>query len=183
MSPSDALPAEILARQSRPVDTSEFRRALGSFPTGVAIITTRAPEGHPVGVTCNSFNSVSLDPPLVLWSLAKSSRSRRAFETGDHWAVNLLSADQEALSNQFARSGGDKFAELETEAGFGNVPMFAGCCARFQCMTHFICDGGDHIILVGHVLEYERFERTPLIFHSGKYYYLISEATAAAMSS
>lgn len=177
---SNAPLAETLASRSHAVDKGEFRRALGAFPTGVAVITTRAQEGCPVGVTCNSFNSVSLDPSLVLWSLAKTARSRRAFEAAQYWAVNLLSVDQEALSNRFARSGGDKFTDLETEAGFGNVPMLAGCCARFQCMTHFICDGGDHIILVGQALGCDRFERTPLVFHSGKYCYRTSETIAAA---
>jgi len=176
---SNAASAENLVVKPRSVDTAEFRRALGAFPTGVAIITARAPEGYPVGLTCNSFNSVSLDPPLVIWSLAKTALSRSVFEAADHWVVNLLSADQEELSNRFAKAGEDKFSGIETEAGIGDVPMFRGCCARFQCMTHFTSDGGDHIIFVGQVQEFERFERVPLVYHSGKYCY----HTAAAIEA
>src|SRR5271154_4023877 len=99
---------------SASLDPREFRRALGAFATGVTIVTARAPDGTPVGVTANSFNSVSLDPPMVLWSLSRSSRSLAAFECADYWVVHILAADQEALSNRFAKSGGEKFSGLAT---------------------------------------------------------------------
>ena len=177
--PQPGSSAKYLEGEPRGVDTGEFRRALGAFPTGGAIITTRVPEGYPVGMTCNSFNSVSLDPPLVLWSLAKAARSRGLFEGARHWAVNLLSSDQEALSNQFAKAGENKFVGIETVCGIGDVPLFTGCCARFQCERHAIFDGGDHIILVGRVLEFDRLERKPLVFHSGKYCHRTSDAIEA----
>lgn len=162
-------------------DAQGFRRALGSFPTGVTIVTTRGSDGQPVGVTCSSFNSVSLDPPLVLWSLARKAHSRPAFEAADHWAVNLLSLDQEDLSTQFARSGKDKFAGVETDAGVGGVPLLKGCCARFQCATQHIYEGGDHLIFVGRVLTYDQSDRLPLVFHSGQYNRQIADAIARAL--
>ncbi|GAB3629292.1 nitrilotriacetate monooxygenase [Pandoraea terrae] len=150
-------------------DPKAFRSALGAFATGVTVITTRAPDGSFVGLTANSFNSVSLDPPMVLWSLAKKAHSRTAFEAADHWAVHVLAADQEALSNRFAKSGEDKFAGLELDATAQGVPLLRGCVARFHCKTSFQYEGGDHIIFVGEVTAFEREERAPLAFHAGKY--------------
>jgi 3-hydroxy-9,10-secoandrosta-1,3,5(10)-triene-9,17-dione monooxygenase reductase component len=151
------------------LDPRAFRAALGSFATGVTVITARAPDGTPVGLTANSFNAVSLDPPMVLWSLAKKALSLPVFSTATHWAVHVLAADQEALSGRFARSGGDKFAGLALANGEGGVPLLAGCAARFQCRTAFQQEGGDHIILVGEVLAFDREERAPLVFHAGGY--------------
>jgi 3-hydroxy-9,10-secoandrosta-1,3,5(10)-triene-9,17-dione monooxygenase reductase component len=153
----------------RPFDPREFRNTLGTFTTGVTIITTRGVDGVPVGITANSFNSVSIDPPMVLWSLARTARSLPAFDQAEHWAVHILSAEQERLSNQFARSGEDKFANLEVEEGIGTIPLLAGCASRLQCRTTFKYDGGDHLIFVGEVLEFDRNEIAPLVFHGGKY--------------
>src|SRR5882672_787909 len=125
-------------------DAMEFRRALGSFATGVTIITTRAQDGTPLGLTVNSFNSVSLNPPLVLWSLANNSMSLDAFRAAPNWAVHVLAADQEELSGRFAKRGIDKFAGLELDTGAGNIPLLRGCSARFQCRTAFQQEGGDH---------------------------------------
>ena len=172
---------EAVVKKTNVLDKLEFRKALGSFPTGVTIISARTAEGRPVGVTCSSFNSVSLDPPLVLWSLAKNSYSRAVFETMPNWAVNLLSSDQEAISNLFAKAGNDKFAGVETEVGLAGVPLLAGCCARFQCATEFIYEGGDHLILVGRVLAFDRSDRLPLVFHSGQYNRQIADAVARAL--
>ena len=155
--------------QGRSFDTRDFRNTLGSFATGVTIITTQGTDGAPVGITVNSFNSVSLDPPLVLFSLARNSRSLDAFEQASHWAVHILSAEQELLSNRFARSGEDKFAGVDVQLGLGNVPMLSGCVARLQCRTSFRHEGGDHVILVGEVLAYDRHDVAPLVFHGGKY--------------
>ena len=151
------------------LEPKAFRAALGSFATGVTVITARAADGTPVGLTANSFNSVSLDPPMVLWSLAKKSHSLPVFTTATHWAVHVLAADQEALSGRFARSGEDKFAGLAVEHGVGGVPLLEGCAARFQCRTAFQQEGGDHIIFVGEVMAFDREERAPLVFHAGRY--------------
>ncbi|HEY0974898.1 MAG TPA: flavin reductase [Solimonas sp.] len=150
-------------------DPGEFRKALGSFATGVTIITTRAPDGTPLGMTVNSFNSVSLNPPLVLWSIAHSSMNLEAFRKATHWAVHILSTEQEELSGRFARRGEDKFAGLETDTGADGIPLLRGCTARFECKTAFQYGGGDHDILVGEVLAFDRSETAPLVFHGGKY--------------
>jgi 3-hydroxy-9,10-secoandrosta-1,3,5(10)-triene-9,17-dione monooxygenase reductase component len=150
-------------------DSTEFRRALGSFATGVTIITTRGPDGAPLGLTVNSFSSVSLNPPLVLWSLANSSLNLEAFRNTEHWAVHVLAADQEELSGRFARRGEDKFAGLEFDEGEGGVPLLKGCMARFQCRTASQYEGGDHVIFIGEVLSFDREETAPLVFHGGRY--------------
>nr|WP_202031805.1 flavin reductase [Paraburkholderia sacchari] len=156
---------------------------MGSFTTGVTIITTRSAEGEPVGVTANSFNSVSLTPPLVLWSLAKNSRSLRAFESNSHWGVHILSAHQEGLSNRFAKSGEDKFLGVDVEDGAGDIPLLSDCCARLQCKTIFRYEGGDHIIFVGEVLEFDRSELPPLAFHAGQYALAASKGKPVSFTS
>lgn len=150
-------------------DPKAFRQALGSFATGVTIITTRSGDGEPVGLTVSSFNSVSLEPPLVLWSLAKSSLSLDIFENAEHWAVHVLSTEQADLSSRFAMQGEDKFAGLELEDGVGNTPLLQSCSARFQCKKAFQYEGGDHLIFVGEVVEFDRSETAPLVFHGGQY--------------
>lgn len=152
-----------------PIDPMEFRKALGAFATGVTIITARAADGTPLGMTVNSFNSVSLNPPLVLWSLANSSLSFDAFCKAEHWAVHVLAADQEDLSGRFARRGEDKFKGLELDTGVGGIPLLKGCSARFQCRTASQYQGGDHVIFIGEVLAFDRDETAPLVFHGGKY--------------
>ena len=134
-------------------DAREFRHALGAFTTGITIITAVGSDGARTGITANSFNSVSLDPPLVLWSLAKTSRSAPIFTSAKHWAVHILSAEQETLSDRFAKGAADKFAGVDTELGVGGVPLLTGCTARLQCKTSFQYEGGDHIIFVGEVLD------------------------------
>lgn len=150
-------------------DPQAFRAALGTFTTGVTIITTRTAEGEAVGITANSFNSVSLNPPLVLWSLAKSARSLPAFSDGRHWNVHVLSAEQEPLSGRFATQGSDKFAGIELDDGIGPAPLLPGCTARFQCRTAFQYEGGDHVIFVGEVLAFDSSGQPPLVFQSGQY--------------
>lgn len=151
------------------IDPRSFRNALGAFTTGVTIVTTQDRDGNDIGMTANSFNSVSLDPPLVLWSLAKSSLSRDAFMEAEYFAVHILAEDQQPLSDQFSKRGIDKFAGLALARGHGKVPLIDGCSARFECRTSFRYEGGDHIILVGEVVEFEHFERLPLVFQAGKY--------------
>lgn len=151
-------------------DAREFRIALGTFATGVTIVTTRGEDGAPVGVTANSFNSVSLDPPMVLWSLSKSSRSLAAFTRGGEFAVHVLSALQEALSARFASRAEDKFEGLEWTESPGGAPLLAGSVARFRCRTAYQYEAGDHVIFVGEVIDYEHDPTPPaLLFHGGRY--------------
>lgn len=146
-----------------------FRNALRSFATGVTIVTTTDAEDRDVGLTANSFNSVSMDPPMILWSLSKNAASLPAFQANDYFAVHILSVQQQALSDRFARRGADKFADLPLERGLHGVPLIGGCSARFQCRTAFRHEGGDHVIFVGEVESFDHFEREPLVFHGGKY--------------
>jgi 3-hydroxy-9,10-secoandrosta-1,3,5(10)-triene-9,17-dione monooxygenase reductase component len=151
------------------MDGREFRNALGSFVTGVTVITTRDAQGVDFGVTANSFNSVSLDPPLVLWSLARSSASLAAFANAERFAIHVLASDQVDISARFARRGADKFAGLAFERGDGGVPLLPDCSARFLCRPAYTYEGGDHIIFVGEVLEFDHRPRAPLAFHAGTY--------------
>ncbi|WP_202390131.1 flavin reductase family protein [Tsuneonella aeria] len=152
------------------IDQNEFRSALGAFATGVTIVTATDKAQGDVGVTANSFNSVSLDPPMVLWSLARKSSSLPVFEAADHFAVHVLASDQEALSNRFARgTSAEKFAGLEFERGAGGSPLLTGTAARFECRMAYRYDGGDHVIFVGQVEAFERSDRPALLFHSGRY--------------
>ena len=158
-----------MSEPAAPIAGKHFRGALGAFATGVTIVTSRDAEGKDVGLTANSFNSVSLDPPMVLWSLAKTSASLAAFMSNDHFAIHVLAADQQALSDKFSRRGIDKFAELPVTRGVGDVPLLDGCSARFQCKTAYRYEGGDHMIFVGEVHEFDHLDHEPLVFHGGKY--------------
>lgn len=157
-------------------DPRDFRRALGNFATGVTVITACTPDGVQTGVTANSFNSVSLEPPLVLWSIMKNSGSVEVFDNASHFAVNILAADQIPVSNHFARPADDKFADIEYEKGLGNAPLLQDCSARFQCESYQKLDGGDHWILVGKVVAYDDYGRAPLLYHGGAYSAVIPHA-------
>lgn len=150
-------------------DPKAFRRALGNFATGITVITATAEDGRQTGVTANSFNSVSLDPPLVLWSIMKNSASLEVFDNATHFAVNVLAADQMELSNHFARPVEDKFAGVDYEPGLGNAPLLPDCAARFQCANYQKVDGGDHWILIGKVEAFDDVGRSPLLYHGGTY--------------
>lgn len=150
------------------IDTRQFRSALGTFATGVTIVTTHDGAGNDIGLTVNSFSSVSLDPPMVLWSLAKKSQSRQAFMDGDSFAVHILAADQSDLATRFA-SPVERFSGLEIERGEHGQPLLSGCSARFECKTVSRYEGGDHDIFVGEVTSYEHFGRPALVFHSGRF--------------
>ncbi|MDT9633595.1 flavin oxidoreductase [Pseudomonas sp. JV449] len=150
-------------------DPRAFRRALGNFATGVTVVTAADASGRKVGVTANSFNSVSLDPPLVLWSIDKRSSSHGVFEEASHFAVNVLAADQIDLSNNFARPKDDRFADIAYEPGEGGAPVFADCAARFHCEKYQQVDGGDHWIMIGRVVAFDDFGRSPLLYHQGAY--------------
>lgn len=151
------------------IDSAEFRNALGRFATGVTIVTTADAEGRRFGVTANSYNSVSLDPPLVLWSLAKTSRSMDAFRQCEAFAIHILGAHQEELAKRFASRGNDKFAELDTHEGYAGVPLFDDCVAHFECVTENRFEGGDHTIFLGRVVNFEACDHEPLLFHRGSF--------------
>ncbi|MFJ2548592.1 p-hydroxyphenylacetate 3-hydroxylase reductase component [Pseudomonas sp. NPDC087612] len=150
-------------------DSRAFRRALGNFATGVTVVTAADAQGNLVGVTANSFNSVSLDPPLILWSLDKRSSSLAVFEAASHFAVNILAADQIDLSNNFAKPKDDRFAGISYQAGEGGAPILADCSACFQCETQQLLDGGDHWIMLGKVVAFDDCGRSPLLYHQGAY--------------
>jgi len=150
-------------------DTKSFRNALGNFATGVTVVTAKTPTGELAGVTANSFNSVSLDPPLILWSIAKSSSSVNTFENSSHFAVNILAADQIDLSNNFARPSDDKFASIPHTFGQGEAPLLENCCAQFECERYQMLDGGDHWIMLGKVVAFNTSNRAPLLYSQGSY--------------
>ncbi|MEM0906815.1 MAG: flavin reductase [Pseudomonadota bacterium] len=152
-----------------PFDSRTFRQALGMFSTGVTIVTCRSAGDEPVGMTANSFASVSLDPPLVLWSVDRKAHSFEAFVEAQAFAFSVLAQDQADLSNKFAKPSDDKFAGVPVRAGHGNVPLIAGCVAQFECTRHAVFDGGDHAIVVGKVVHFSRSDRRPLVFAQGRY--------------
>jgi flavin reductase (DIM6/NTAB) family NADH-FMN oxidoreductase RutF len=147
----------------------EFRAALGQFATGIAIATTLDRQGKPVGLTINSFASVSLDPPLVLWCIGSHSSSRPAFDDCRTFAVSVLSAAQVDLANRFAASGEDRFAGVDWSPGLEGVPLIDGCCARFECSVDSRHAGGDHLILIGRAERVFRDPRPPLLYHASQY--------------
>src|ERR1700688_4310196 len=152
--------------ESKPsIDKRAFRTALGRFPTGVTVVTALGPGGRRIGLTANSFSSVSLDPPLVLWSLAKAARSLAFFVKAPHYAINVLAADQIGLSRQFADSREDRFADVVCRRGLGGVPLIEGCAAWFECHNVAQYEGGDHVILLGRVERFADADRTALAFH------------------
>ena len=151
--------------------TADFRATLGMFATGVTIVTARRADGTLAGLTANSFNSVSLEPPLVLWSLARSAGSMPAFERGSHYAINILAAEQHALAERFASKAIDRFADLAFREGAGGAPIIEGAAAVFECFNRSRYEEGDHVIFVGEVERCAwRTGAQPLIFHGGRYF-------------
>src|SRR5215213_1307600 len=160
---------EVIAREKAQHDARDFRTALGCFPTGVCLITTLGPESVRVGLTANSFSSVSLDPPMVLWSLARTASSASIFRDADYFAINVLAVGDEEISGHFAKSGDDKFARFPERFGEGiaGVPLLHGAVATFECHSRHRYYGGDHIIVIGVVERYGYTDRKPLIFSRG----------------
>ena len=150
-------------------DTAALRAAFGQFATGVTVVTTRAADGRRVGLTVNSFTSVSLDPPLVLWCLARSTASFAAFLTAPRFAINVLSIRQRAIAQRFASREVDRFAGVETSVGLGGMPLLQGGIAHFVCRRADQHAAGDHVVFVGEVEHFERFDGDPLVFHAGAY--------------
>jgi flavin reductase (DIM6/NTAB) family NADH-FMN oxidoreductase RutF len=141
------------------------------FATGVTIVTAQAADGSFVGLTANSFNSVSLTPPLVLWSLSQSAGSMAAFSAGSHYAINILGAEQQDLARQFAARDCDRFAGVAFSLGAGGAPLLKGAVASFECFNRSRYEEGDHVIFVGEVEGCtHRTGSSPLLFHGGKFY-------------
>lgn len=164
--------AAVPEREPAGADSQSRRRLrdmLGQFATGVAIITTVDDGGALLGVTCNSFTSVSLDPPLILWSIAKTSLSGPAFTEGKAFAVNVLEANQEDLALRFAKTGADKFSGVAWHGGLEGVPLLEGCVAYMECRVDARYPGGDHEIILGAVERYVNQALDPLLFHSGEF--------------
>lgn len=162
-------PANEFASDSSLIDPRDFRNALGTYATGVTIITAAAPDGKPYGLTCNSFASVSLNPPLVLWSLVVYSSSLAIFQNASHFTVNVLGASQQALANKFAISSDDKFTGVDWAPGLGNAPVLAESVANFQCRSVNRYYGGDHVIFLGAVEAYTYNAKEPLLFARGAF--------------
>jgi flavin reductase (DIM6/NTAB) family NADH-FMN oxidoreductase RutF len=152
------------------IDPLLFRGALGLFATGVTIVTASHSKAGLIGITANSFNSVSLDPPLVLFSVANTARSLRSFLEAPGFAVNVLRKDQKRLSTRFARQGIDKWAGVDYEPGRFGAPLLPGTMAAFDCLHYAQYEGGDHLIIVGRVVAMEHdVEGDPLLFYRGRY--------------
>ena len=156
-----------MSEQAVAFDSAIYRQTMGNFATGVVVVTGLVAD-QPIGFAAQSFVSLSLDPPLVLWSPAKASRRHLAFSQATHFAIHILEAGQEALCHSFARPG-DGFKNLEWQTGAQSVPLFPSCLARFECSLYAQHDAGDHTIIIGHVDRFEKNEGTPLVFSQGAY--------------
>jgi flavin reductase (DIM6/NTAB) family NADH-FMN oxidoreductase RutF len=155
-----------------PDERRTFRDTLGHFATGVTIITTLSASGEPIGMTVNSFSSLSLDPPLILWSVAKTATGFGNFQVGDYFAVNMISHDQQDLALKMAKSSGDKFQGLSYLRGLGGTPLLTDCVAHLECTVDARYPGGDHEIIIGRVQRLFNIGRAPLLFHRGKFHVL-----------
>jgi 3-hydroxy-9,10-secoandrosta-1,3,5(10)-triene-9,17-dione monooxygenase reductase component len=147
----------------------KFRQCLGKFATGVTVVTCRDAAGQPCGITANSFSSVSLDPPLVLWNIAKVSRSLRAYLDAEHFAINVLSEKQQTISSRFARSEENLFDGIDFQDSQFNVPLLADTISCFECRNHAVHDCGDHHIIIGEVVGFRSADIEPLVFYAGHY--------------
>ncbi len=152
--------------------SDDLRAALGQFATGVTIITAAPADAPLVGLTANSFNSVSLAPPLVLWSLSAQSSSMPGFMQASHYAINVLAADQRLLAERFARKGIDRFDGVAWRPGKSGAPLIDGAIATFECTHHHQHREGDHLIFIGRVqhCRRDRLGQAPLVFHGGRFF-------------
>ncbi|MFK3789592.1 MULTISPECIES: flavin reductase family protein [Pseudomonas] len=158
-------------------DARELRNLLGQFATGVTVITTRTADGRNIGVTANSFSSLSLSPALVLWSLARKAPSLKVFCAASHFAINILGAHQHHLSEQFARAAPDKFAGVAHSYGKAGAPVLDDVVAVLVCRNVTQYEGGDHLIFIGEIEQYRYSGAEPLVFHAGQYRGLGSNGT------
>lgn len=150
-------------------DARHFRDALSQFATGVTIITTRLADGTFIGLTASSFNSVSLNPPLVLWSLNQSASCLPIFTTNSHYVINVLASDQTELANQFARPGKNRFEGVAFTLSPTGLPVLNGVAAWFECHNRSRYPEGDHVIFVGEVENCDVCPQEPLVFHGGRF--------------
>ena len=146
-----------------------LRRSLGRFATGVTVVTCCAPDGRPCGITANSFSSVSLEPPLVLWNIAKVSNSLQAYLDAEYFAIHVLDAAQQDVAVHFASTDHTRYNGIEHSISEQNVPILPGVLARFDCRTREIHEGGDHYIIVGEVEAHTAADGAPLLFFAGEY--------------
>jgi flavin reductase (DIM6/NTAB) family NADH-FMN oxidoreductase RutF len=163
-----SIPGKRLGRLPRFTER-EFRDSLAQFATGVTVICAPGPGGRFVGFTANSFNSVSLDPPLVVWSLNRRASNLAAFERAGSYAINVLANDQAHLARRFSRPHADRFAGVLYRLGAAGVPLIEGCVAWFECRHHAQQRAGDHVLFIGAVETCARRRGTGLVFHHGRY--------------
>lgn len=161
-----------MKRPAESSDTSALRAALGGFATGVTVVTCRDEEGQAVGLTVSSFNALSLEPPLVLWSLRLASPSLAAFDRASHFTINVLAEGQVDLSRRFASAQPDKFDDGAWSTGLGGAPVLAGCAATFECACWSRQTAGDHRLFIGQVLASQTQAVPPLVYHGGRYHLL-----------
>ena len=151
-------------------DQKELRTIFGQYPTGVTVITTKDKNGSPVGMTANSFASVSLSPPLVLWSVDKMRNTHDVYTQSQHFCVHIVDDSQQALSDRFASKKEDRFSEMEWSEGVLDSPVLSGCLCSIECETEAIYPGGDHSLILGKVVNTNlESSKNPLIFHKGNY--------------
>jgi flavin reductase (DIM6/NTAB) family NADH-FMN oxidoreductase RutF len=156
-------------RPARAFTERQFRDALAQFATGVTVIAVRRPDRRYIGFTANSFNSVSLEPPLIVWSLNQRAENLAAFETADRYAINVLAHDQIEVARRFSRPHADRFASVPYRLGVADAPLIEGCIAWFECRHHATQRAGDHVLFIGEVETCERRNGTGLVFHHGRY--------------
>lgn len=161
--------AQAVPAQDDGLDARQLRTAFGHFATGVAVVTARAEDGRRIGMTINSLASVSLDPPLLLWSIGRTSRNYDAFTRASHFAVHVLGEHQEDLAYSFFRTDADRFEGVETRDGRHGPPLLAGCLVRFECRLAQVIDAGDHGILLGRILDVDETPGSPLLFFRGRF--------------
>lgn len=151
------------------IDSLMLRKSLGCFATGVVVVTTLGDQGAPVGMTINSFSSVSLEPPLVLWNIALTAPSLDAFRINPGFTLNILSNQQLAIGKQFAQPAQDKFKGINWTPGFAGTPVISDSLAVIQCKTYKVYEGGDHEIILGEVVDFASTEQKPLVFYCGQF--------------
>ena len=156
-------------------DAQQLRDCMGKFATGITVVTCSNADGSPRGITANSFSSVSLEPPLVLWNIAKVSNSLPSFLNAEHFAINILAGDQQELSSHFARTDHTLFDSVEFTMTDNGVPILPNTLACLECRTYQVHDCGDHFIIVGEVESFRSDDRTPLLFFGGQYAGLATE--------
>jgi len=162
------------------LEPQRLRQAFGKFATGVTIVTAADAQGSAVGVTANSFSSLSLDPPLLLWSIARSSSNYAVFRQAGHFAVHILDHAQAALSRRFSATGVNRFEGVPVESGPGGCPLLRDYHVRFECSVSERHEGGDHLIVVGRILNVEHQRGNPLLFYGGRFARLHDAAEMAA---